>query len=43
MTLIQTVNVDDYCYSVCQYEGNSYVGLGGGAVDRIDVNGQHTK
>jgi len=37
LKLIQSVDVSNYCRSVCKYEGNTYVGLSGGAgIDRID-------
>jgi len=37
LKLVQSIDVSDECFSVCKYEGNTYVGLGGGAgIDRID-------
>jgi len=38
LKLLQSVDVSNYCYSVCRYEGNTYVGLYGGGVDRVDEN-----
>jgi len=35
-TLLQSVDVSSYCSSVCKYEGNTYVGLYGEGIDRID-------
>jgi len=37
LKLLQSVDVSDYCWSVCRYEGNTYVGVNGG-VDRVDEN-----
>jgi len=37
LDLLQSVDVSNICYSVCKYEGNTYVGLEYGAgIDRID-------
>jgi len=37
LKLLQSVDVSDYCLSVCKYEGNTYVGLDSGVgIDRID-------
>jgi len=38
LKLLQSVDVSNDCYSVCSYEGNTYVGLYGGGVDRVDEN-----
>jgi len=37
LKLLQSVDVSNYCYSVCRYEGNTYVGVYG-RVDRVDEN-----
>jgi len=36
LKLLQSVDVSTNCYSVCTYDGNTYVGLYGAGVDRID-------
>jgi len=36
LKLIQSVDVSDGCCSVCKYEGNTYVGLYGAGIERID-------
>jgi len=38
LKLLQSVDVSNACYSVCRYEGNTYVGLYGGRVARVDEN-----
>jgi len=38
LKLLQSVDVSNLCYSVCSYEGNTYVGLHGGRVARVDEN-----
>ena len=43
MTLLQTVQVSSSCTSVCQYEGNTYVGLHNQTIDRIDGSYQLSK
>jgi len=37
LKLLQSVDVSNACYSVCSYEGNTYVGIYGG-VARVDGN-----
>jgi len=36
LKLLQSVDVSNDCYSVCKYDGNTYVGLYGAGIDRID-------
>jgi len=36
LKLLQSVDVSSNCWSVCKYEGDTYVGLNGAGVDRID-------
>jgi len=37
LKFVQSVDVSNYCQSVCKYEGNTYVGLSNGTgIDRID-------
>ena len=43
ITLLQTVQVSSSCTSVCQYEGNTYVGLHNQTIDRIDGSYQLSK
>jgi len=38
LKFLQSVDVSNHCYSVCRYEGNTYVGLDNGGIDRVDEN-----
>jgi len=38
LKFLQSVDVSRNCWSVCSYEGNTYVGVYGGGVDRVDEN-----
>ena len=43
LKLIRELKTDNSHYAVCHYEGYTYVGQSGGAIDRIDQNGQIEK
>jgi len=38
LKFFQSVDVYNYCDSVCRYEGNTYVGVNGGGAARVDEN-----
>jgi len=38
LKLLRSVDVSNHCYSVCRCKGNTYVGIYGGGVARVDEN-----
>mgnify|MGYP001800148606 CR=1 FL=1 len=43
LKLIRELETDNFHYAVCHYDGYTYVGQSGGAIDRIDQNGRVDK